>query len=62
MSLAIVRTVLARRALGRHGLKPFREWKDGQPETEIHFKSCRQATNKTAGLAEEAAGFPDTFF
>src|SRR3954466_1766532 len=38
VSIAIRRTALAQRPLGRSELKPFTEWKDGRPETELNFK------------------------
>jgi hypothetical protein len=52
----------ARRRLGRDELKPFRELKDHQPQTEIARKLYRQATNKIAGVSDEAARFLSTFF
>lgn len=56
--------VLARpsRPLGRSALKPFTDWTDGRPETELNFKFYRQATNKIVGLSQGAADFLDTFF
>ena len=62
VSLAIRRTALARRRLGRSGLRPFSDWNDGRPETELNFKLYRQATNKVAGISEEAAAFLRGFF
>ena len=62
VSLAIRRTALARRRLGRSGLRPFSDWNDGRPETELNFKLYRQATNKVAGISEEAAAFLLGFF
>lgn len=38
------------------------DWNDGQPGTEVNFKFYRQATNKLAGISDEAATFPDRFF
>ena len=52
-----MRTALAKRRLGRAGLKPFTDWNDGRPETELNFKFYRQATNKVVGLSEEASAF-----
>jgi hypothetical protein len=57
VSIAVRRTTLARRRLGRAELKPFANWKDGRPETELNFKYYRQATNKIVGLSDEAAAF-----
>ena len=50
------------RRLGRAELKPFSDWDDGRPETELNFKFYRQATNKIVGLSPEAAAFLDGFF
>ncbi len=41
--------------IGRAELKPFSNWKDGRPETELNFKFYRQATNKIVGVSENAA-------
>src|SRR5262249_54177928 len=46
VSLSIRRTARAKRPLGRSQLKPFTDWGDGRPETELNFKFYRQATNK----------------
>jgi len=62
VSVAIKRTALAKRPLGRSDLKPFRDWNDGQPQTELNFKFYRQATNKIGGISEEAAAFLDGYF
>jgi hypothetical protein len=62
VSVTIKRTALAKRPLGRSDLKPFNDWKDGRPETELNFKFYRQATNKIVGLSDEAAAFLDGFF
>jgi hypothetical protein len=43
--------------LGRAELKPFSDWRDGRPETELNFKYYRQATNKIVGLSDAAAKF-----
>ena len=55
VSITIRRTTLARRRLGRNELKLFSDWNDGRPETELNFKFYRQATNKIAGISDEAA-------
>ena len=57
VSIAVKRTHLAARNLGRAELKAFNAWKDGRPETELNFKFYRQATNKIVGLTEEASVF-----
>ncbi len=62
VSLAIRRTALAKRRLGRGELKRFTDWNDGRPETELNFKFYRQATNKIVGISDEAAAFLGDFF
>jgi hypothetical protein len=62
VSLTIRRTAPAKRRLGRSELKPFTDWKDDRPETELNFKFYRQATNKIVGISDEAAAFLSTFF
>jgi hypothetical protein len=62
VSIAVRATARAKRRLGREELKPFSDWNDGRPETELNFKFYRQATNKIAGISEEAAGFLRRFF
>jgi hypothetical protein len=62
VSITIRRTALAKRRLGRSKLKPFSDWNDGRPETELNFKFYRQATNKIAGISDEAAAFLRRFF
>jgi hypothetical protein len=62
VSIAITRTALAKRALGRGELKRFGNWNDGRPETELNFKFYRQATNKIVGISDEAATFLHEFF
>jgi hypothetical protein len=57
VSVAVKRTALASRQLGRNELKPFTDWKDGRPETELNFKFYRQATNKIVGISASAAAF-----
>ena len=49
-------------AWGEAELKPFSDWDDGRPETELNFKFYRQATNKIVGLSDEAAAFLRGFF
>ena len=62
VSITVSRTARARRRLGRAELKPFSDWRDGRPETELNFKYYRQATNKIVGLSDQAAAFLDRFF
>jgi len=62
VSVTIQRTALAKRRLGRSELKPFADWNDGRPETELNFKFYRQATNKIVGISDEAAAFLRGFF
>lgn len=62
VSISIKRTAVARRPLGRRELKPFANWDDGWPETELNFKFYRQATNKVVGISAEAATFLEGFF
>ena len=62
VSIAVQRTALAKRPLGRSELKQFTDWNDGQPETELNFKFYRQATNKIVGISNEAATFLDGCF
>ena len=62
VSITVRRTALARRRLGRAELRPFSDWKDGRPETELNFKLHRQATNEIVGIADEAATYLRGFF
>jgi hypothetical protein len=62
VSITIRRTARAKRHLGRSELKPFADWDDGRPQTELNFKFYRQATNKIVGLSDEAAAFLRGFF
>lgn len=62
VSIAVRRTSLAKRRLGRSELRLFSDWDDGRPGTELNFKFYRQATNKIVGISEEAAGFLRGFF
>jgi hypothetical protein len=62
VSITVGRTALAKRALGRRELKPFGDWNDGRPETELNFKFYRQATNKIVGISDETAAFLNGFF
>jgi|SRR6267154_4256884 len=62
VSVTVRRIALARQRLGRSELKLFRDWNDGRPETELNFKFYRQATNKIAGISDQAATFLRRFF
>src|SRR5204862_5957110 len=62
VSITLRRTALAKRRLGRSELKPFSDWNDARPETELNFKFYRQATNKIVGISDEAAAFLRGFF
>lgn len=62
VSITVKRTALAKRHLGRSELKIFSRWDDGRPETELNFKFYRQATNKIAGISDQAAAFLRGFF
>jgi len=57
VTINIKRTALAKRRLGRSELKPFNNWNDGRPETELNFKFYRQATNKIIGISDKASAF-----
>ncbi|HET9596022.1 MAG TPA: hypothetical protein VFP65_10595 [Anaeromyxobacteraceae bacterium] len=62
VTIAVRRTALARRPLGRAELRPFAGRGDAAPEAELHFKLYRQATDKIAGISEETATFLERFF
>jgi hypothetical protein len=62
VSVAIKRTALAKRPLGRRELKHLTDWKDGRPGTELNFKFYRQATNKIVGISDKAAAFLGKYF
>jgi hypothetical protein len=62
VSIKVRPVARARRKLGRSELKPFRDLDDGKPQTEIARKLYRQATNKIAGISDEAAAFLRTRF
>ena len=62
VSINVNRMSSAKRRLGRTELKPYSEWNDGRPETELNFKLYRQATNKIVGLSAEAAAFLRSHF
>jgi hypothetical protein len=62
VSVTIRRTALAKRPLGRRELRHLTDWNDGRPGTELNFKFYRQATNKIAGISDEAAAFLNKCF
>ncbi|MBC6906511.1 hypothetical protein DWB84_13705 [Saccharophagus sp. K07] len=62
VSISVKRLATAKQHLGRKELKPFNDWKDGRPETELNFKFYRQATNKIVGLTDGATKFLETYF
>lgn len=62
VSITVRRTALATQPLSRTQLKPFNDWDDGKPETELNFKLYRQATNKIVGISEQATVLLDGFF
>jgi hypothetical protein len=62
VSITARRTARAKRRLGRGELRPFSNWNDNRPETELNFKFYRQATNKIIGISNEAAAFLGKFF
>ena len=62
VSIAVRRVALASGRLGRSELKPFSDWDDGRPETELNFKFYRQATNKIVGISDQAAAYLRRFF
>ena len=62
VSVTIRRNARAKRRLGRGELKLFSDWNDGRPETELNFKFYRQATNKIAGISDQAATVLRRFF
>ena len=62
VSITVRRAALAKQPLGRGELRPFSDWNDGRPETELNFKLYRQATDKIVGLSDGAAAFLSGFF
>jgi hypothetical protein len=62
VSIEVDRVRPAKHPLGREDLKPWRNVKDGSPQAELDFKFYRQATDKIAGISDEAAAFLRTFF
>lgn len=62
VNITVHGTGLAKRRLGRSELKPFANWNDGRPETELNFKLYRQATDKIVGISDDAAAFLRAYF
>lgn len=62
VNVEVKRVAKAKRSLGRDDLKTFRNWDDGQPETELCFKFYRQSTNKICGISDATAAFLRKFF
>lgn len=62
VSITVKRSASVKIRLGRAELKPWSDWNDGRPETELNFKFYRQATNKIAGISGQAAAFLDRCF
>jgi hypothetical protein len=62
VSIAVRRTALIKRRLGRSEVKRFSDWNDGRPETELNFKFYRQATNKIVGISDKTGRFLHGFF
>jgi hypothetical protein len=62
VSITVRSTAVAKRHFGRSELKPFCDWNDGRPETELNFKLYRQATNKIIGISDGAARFLHKLF
>src|SRR5262245_23433252 len=54
VSIAVRRTALAKRPLGRRDLKAFCGWKDGRPETELNSNSiAMQRTRSSASRTRQ---------
>jgi hypothetical protein len=62
VSVTIKRTALAKRSMGRNELKPFKNWNDGLPQTELNFKLYRQATDKIVSISDVTAKYLEEFF
>lgn len=62
VSIAVKRSALSKRPLGRNELEHLTNWKDGRPETELNFKFYRQATNKIVGISDKVAAFLSEYF
>lgn len=62
VSIVVQRTARAKGTLGRRELRPYSNWDDGRPQTELNFKFYRQATNKIVGLSGGASEFLRGYF
>jgi hypothetical protein len=62
VSVTIKRVAKVKRRLGRTELKPFCNWSDDRPQTELNFKLYRQATNKIVGVTASTGAFLRGFF
>ena len=62
VSVAVKREASVAQRLGRPELRRFMDGADDAPQTELHFKLYRQATNKIVGLTDGAAKFLDGRF
>jgi hypothetical protein len=62
VTIAVRRTALAKRPLGRSELRHLTRWDDNQAGAELNFKFYRQATNKIAAISDETASFLLGFF
>lgn len=62
VSIVVQRLARARRRLGRVELKPYCNWNDDRPQTELNFKLYRQATNKVVGVSASAGAFLQGLF
>lgn len=62
VSIDVRRVAKAKRRLGRENLKPFDDWDDGKPQTELCFKFYRQSTNKICGISDATAAFLSKYF
>ncbi len=62
VAIGVRRTAVAQQPLGRSELAAFRERRDDSPQTEIARKLYRQATNKIAGISDQAARFIGAHF
>ena len=62
VGIAVRPTALSVRPLGRRELRPFSDWDDGRPETELNFKFYRQATDKIVGISDATAAYLNAFF
>jgi hypothetical protein len=57
VTITIKRSALAKRPMGRRELKHLTNWDDGLPGTELNFKFYRQATDKIAGISDQAVAY-----